>query len=735
MVGDFHHTILQGLRSIRDGDFSMRVNIMDFMGIEKEIAQTFNEVSSMHQLLAFEIERVGVVVGQEGTLDERLSIPNALGSWSECVENLNNFISNIVRPTTEVVRVIEGLAEGDLSQKIHLESHHGATLHGEFFRTAEVVNNFVDQLNTLASEVTRVASEIGSEGKFGGQMDVKGVRGTWKRMTDNVNAMSTHLTHKFRTIAEVTTAVVNGDLSEKVTLNVKGETLELKNTINAMMDQLKSFGSEVTRLSHEMGIEGKLGRQIEVKGVSGTWKDVTDNVNKMAANLTGQLRAITEVATAVSKGDFTRSIVVEASSEVGTLRNTINKMITNLKESAQSMTVAKEAARSASRIKSQFMANMSHEIRTPMHGIIGMTELTMDTELMPEQREYLELVLSSANGLLTIINDILDFSKIEVGQLRLESKEFNLRAAIYDTLKTLALPAHQKQLELICDIHPDVPNKLVGDPNRLRQVLANLIGNAIKFTHVGEVALSVEMENLLETTCTLHFSVRDTGIGIPKDKLSVIFEAFSQVDGSITRKYGGTGLGLTLSTRLVDLMQGQFSAESVPDQGSTFHFTACFSLTKPVPLGAPLSAAHFSPSLETIPMVPTSLVNLPVLAVDDNASNRKALDTMLSSLKMQVSTAENGETAMDMLRAAVDNRTPYQLILLDEKMPVLDGFKVAELIKQEPHLSQGARVVVMASAEQLFDSPQNEKCASLGISACITKPVSHIELIHALQQR
>jgi len=335
------HYLLAALRALRKGDFSVRLPI-GLTGIDGEIGDAFNDVVELNEQMTKELERLGDVVGKEGKIGHRAKLPNATGSWASNIETVNSLIADLVQPTSEMARVIGAVARGDLSQTMNLEIE-GRPLRGEFLRIGKVVNTMVGQLGSFVSEVTRVAREVGTEGKLGGQAKVKGVAGTWKDLTDNVNAMAANLTGQVRNIAEVTTAVANGDLSKKITVDVKGEVLELKSTINTMVDQLNSFASEVTRVAREVGTEGKLGGQANVRGVAGTWKDLTDNVNLMAANLTGQVRNIAEVTTAVAKGDLSKKITVDVKGEILELKNTINTMVDQLNSFASEVTrVARE---------------------------------------------------------------------------------------------------------------------------------------------------------------------------------------------------------------------------------------------------------------------------------------------------------------------------------------------------------------------------------------------------------
>src|SRR5262245_36396723 len=320
--------LLQALRAFKRGDFSVRMPL-NLSGIDGEIAQTFNDVLELEEAKATEIARVADVVGKEGLVGQRMSVSGASGSWAEVVDSMNSLINDMSYPITEVARVIGSVAQGDLSQSMVLECG-GRPLRGEALRLGSVVNTMVRQLNGLASEVSRVAREVGTEGKLGGQAQVPGVAGVWKDVTDNVNWMAANLTGQVRNIAEVTTAVARGDLSKKITVDVKGEILELKSTINTMVDLLNAFAGEVARVAREVGTDGKLGGQAQVAGVGGVWKDLTENVNSMAANLTGQVRNIADVATAVARGDLSKKITAEAKGEILTLKSTINTMVDQL---------------------------------------------------------------------------------------------------------------------------------------------------------------------------------------------------------------------------------------------------------------------------------------------------------------------------------------------------------------------------------------------------------------------
>ena len=333
--------ILTALVALKKGDFTARLPL-DWIGVAGKVADTFNEVIELNERMANELERISRVVGKEGKIDQRASLGSVSGSWEAALISVNALIGDLVHPTSETARVIGAVAQGDLSQTMALEIDD-RPLQGEFLRTARTINTMVDQLSSFASEVTRVAREVGTEGKLGGQADVKGVAGTWKDLTDSVNSMAGNLTGQVRNIADVTTAVANGDLSKKITVDVKGEILELKNTINTMVDQLRSFAAEVTRVAREVGTEGKLGGQARVEGVSGTWKDLTDSVNFMAGNLTAQVRNIAAVTTAVANGDLSKKITVDVKGEILELKNTVNTMVDQLSSFASEVTrVARE---------------------------------------------------------------------------------------------------------------------------------------------------------------------------------------------------------------------------------------------------------------------------------------------------------------------------------------------------------------------------------------------------------
>src|SRR5436190_237834 len=333
--------LLRVLTEVKNGNFSVRLPI-DEVGVSGKICDTLNEIISLNEKMMEEFTKAGNTIGKQGKLTQRIELPQAKGGWSTGIESLNSLISDLVHPTIEIAHVISSVAKGNLSQQMPQEIG-GHELQGEFARIAKEVNDMVKQLNLFSMEVTRVAREVGSEGKLGGQAKVKGVGGVWKDLTDSVNQMASNLTGQVRNIAEVTTAVAKGDLSRQITVDVKGEILELKNTINTMVDQLNSFSAEVTRVAREVGSEGKLGGQAKVKGVGCVWKDLTDSVNQMASNLTGQVRNIAEVTTGLAKGDLSRKITVDVRGEILELKNTINTMVDQLNSFASEVTrVARE---------------------------------------------------------------------------------------------------------------------------------------------------------------------------------------------------------------------------------------------------------------------------------------------------------------------------------------------------------------------------------------------------------
>lgn len=402
------------------------------------------------------------------------------------------------------------------------------------------------------------------------------------------------------------------------------------------------------------------------------------------------------------EGRLTRWVVIESD-------------ITRRRQTEEALRAAKQAAESSSRAKSEFLANMSHEIRTPLNAILGMTELALTTDLTREQREYLRTVQTSAETLLQLLNDVLDVSKIEAGKMEIEETDFNLADIVRDTLQTLAVKAHEKDLELAVHMPMDIPQNFRGDPVRIRQVLFNLVGNAIKFTERGEVIVEVERQWQDADEVCLHFSVRDTGIGIPKEKLEQIFEAFHQADSSIARRFGGTGLGLTITAQLLRLMGGRIWVQSQPNKGSNFHFTLRLKLGQ-------------QPAAPVTPASAAQLKDKRALVVDDNAANRRILNEILSHWGVQTTLSDGAAAAMKELERAAREGRPFDLVLLDAMMPVIDGFQLAELIRQRADFHCG-KVMMLSSVDRPHSA---EEFRRIGITTFLVKPVSAGALLEAV---
>ncbi|MBI3372497.1 MAG: HAMP domain-containing protein, partial [Betaproteobacteria bacterium] len=969
--------------SVATGDLSKKITV-DVKGEILELKDTINTMVDQLRSFAAEVTRVAREVGTEGRLGGQADVKGVAGTWKDLTDSVNSMASNLTAQVRNIADVTTAVAKGDLSKKITVD------VRGEILEVKNTVNTMVDQLSSFAAEVTRVAREVGTEGKLGGQAQVQGVSGTWKDLTDSVNFMAGNLTAQVRGIAKVVTAVATGDLKQKLTVEAKGEIAALADTINSMTDTLATFADQVTSVAREVGVEGKLGGQAKVPGASGTWKALTENVNGLAANLTTQVRAIAEVATAVTEGDLTRSIAVQAQGEVAVLKDTINEMIVNLKDTTeknteqdwlktnlakfsrmlqgqrdlntvgrlilsdlapvvkaqhamffvldssrepnelallasyaaeglgnhgmrlrlgegligqcalekqkilldhapgdyirirsglgnaaprsllvlpivfegqvkgvlelasfegfssthqafleqltesigivintiesntrtedlltQSQSLAQELqsrqnelqqtnqelqdkagqlahqnqeverknqeveqARQAleekarqlaltSKYKSEFLANMSHELRTPLNSLLILSDqLSGNAEgnLSVRQIDFAKTIHSSGNDLLMLINDILDLSKIESGTVAVDIGELPVDELYRYVERTFRPVAESRKLDFQIRLDENLPPSMFTDAKRLQQIIKNLLSNAFKFTHRGQVTLTIEAatggwsatnEALNHAPQVLAFSVSDTGIGIPGEKQQIIFEAFQQADGSTSRKYGGTGLGLAISRELSRLLRGEIRLFSTLGRGSTFTLYMPQSHTPQRPAQSPEEAAgpRFAdrpaelagsarlPALAAVPAIalphaepePEALPNeagddrdnirpgdLVLLIVENDIPFARVLLEAARAKSFKVLVASLGAAALAMAREYKPSA-----ITLDIVLPDIEGWRVLERLKNDT-ASRHVPVCVISTEEA------RERAWRGGAWSFLNKPIQSTELISDL---
>ncbi len=913
--------------AIANGDLTQKITV-DVKGEILQIKDVINKMVDQLNSFAAEVTRVAREVGTEGKLGGQANVRGVSGTWKDLTDNVNFMASNLTTQVRGIIKVVTAIANGDLSQKFVLEAK------GEVAALAETINSMTDTLRTFADQVSTVAREVGVEGKLGAQARVPGVAGTWKDLTDNVNFMASNLTTQVRGIVKVVTAVANGDLSQKFVLEAKGEVAALAETINSMTDTLRIFADEVTGVAREVGIEGKLGGQAKVPGAAGTWRDLTDNVNQLAGNLTSQVRAIAEVSTAVTKGDLTRSITVEAQGEVAALKDNINQMISTLKETTQKNTeqdwlktnlanfsnmmqgqrnivsvaqaivskltplvnashgafflmerdeakgepllnliasygfggrkalassyrlretligqcafekkrillrrvprdfiyiatgmgeapprcvvvlpvlfegetkavielaafeefspnhlaffdqlmenigvilnmigssmrteeLLQELKRSnaeleaqagelnekaklleqknsevelasrsleekaeqlqlISKYKSEFLANMSHELRTPLNSLLILSKMLAENKegnLTPEQVKFASTVYTSGNELLGLINEILDLSKVEAGKMQIDARESRVETVREYLEQNFRHVAEQKALTFSVTVDPALPRTIFTDVTRLQQILKNLLSNAVKFTSRGSVTVTLSAPGPEVAGEAIAFAVSDTGIGIPKEKQKLIFEAFQQADGTTSRKYGGTGLGLTISREIARLLGGTIQVESEPGVGSTF------TLVLPVRYAgadaAPRPPVSVEEDLNVNPLPPEAdFSGRTVLLADDDIRNVFAINSVLEARRMRVIHAENGREAIRLLgeNPAVD------LVLMDTMMPEMDGLTAIQEIRK---VAQHRDLPIISLTAKAMKGDR-EKAIEAGASDYVAKPVDPDRLL------